>query len=123
MTTPNQKTGHTPTPWGFGDLEKGSKRPMWEHIVDSHGTQISTVMQSIVRGCQVIGPETQEEAEANAAFIVRACNAHEALVAALKALITDAEAMDKRLLEDQPDPGCEKGSITRARAALKLSQE
>lgn len=79
--------GHTPTPWGFGDLEKGSKRPMWEHVVDSHGTQICTVAQSVIRGCQVIGPETQEEAKANAAFIVTAVNSYDSDQAKIKALV------------------------------------
>lgn len=41
------------------------------------------------------------------------------LVKAMVDLITDAQAMDKRLLVGQPAPGCEKGSIARARNVLR----
>jgi len=41
------------------------------------------------------------------------------LVKALADLISDAQAMDKRLLVGQPTPGFEKGSIQRARNALR----
>lgn len=72
---------------------------------------------------QCFGPDKERNAE----FITRACSSHAANLAKIKALETalidllaDAVRMDARLLVGQPDPGCEKGSIVRARAALAL---
>lgn len=51
-------------------------------------------------------------------FIATQAATIEGLRTALSDLLADAEAMDARLLVGQPAPGCEKGSIARARAAL-----
>lgn len=61
---------HTPTPWGVPD---GGTQPTITTADESK--HIATMA------------DTGDEMEANAAFIVRAVNCHEALVAALKGLV------------------------------------
>lgn len=60
---------HTATPFKTTTYKPGNRVRIWDkdesHIADIHG-------------------ETVQEAEATAAFIVRACNAHDDLVKALK---------------------------------------
>lgn len=71
-TTPSQK--HTPGPWTYfvGNADgRGLIRIEVDRSADGAGTHIA----SMQRGTQ---------SEANAAFIVRACNAHDGLVAALE---------------------------------------
>lgn len=68
--------GHTPGPWSFhtqpfGDRISGGL----DHSIQSeHGVVMLIVPPGIVT----------DEFEANAAFIVRACNAHDDMLAALK---------------------------------------
>lgn len=66
--------GHTALPWVLGDPHKAAV-----YSDDATG--------SIIAKCDgfQFAPRPREEAEANAAFIFRACNAHDDLVAALKA--------------------------------------
>lgn len=59
------ETKHTPTPWSTS----GTK------VVDG---------KIVVAQCKFAGVMSHMQAAHNAAFIVRACNAHEELVAALK---------------------------------------
>lgn len=74
---------------------------------------------------QVNGPHgghngfpSRDQAEANAAFIVRACNAHYALVEALRELIEQLEGIGI------PDwHGAEGLSLDQAKAALSLAKQ
>lgn len=83
MNTPthNKPTpGHTPTPWHVS------------HTVDCDLTGLRHI-RSIKDGrCGLINIATITPA--NAAFIVRAVNSHEALVAALELLLAQADACD-----------------------------
>ncbi len=62
---------HTPTPWHTKNNET--------EIADSRGWRIAYVSFE--------APRTADERDANAAFIVRACNSHEQLLEACKALL------------------------------------
>jgi signal transduction histidine kinase len=64
-------TKHTPTPWIL-DEERGK-------LMDADGEFVTHI--SLTR---YVDERRDPEAEANAAFIVRAVNAHEKLVAALR---------------------------------------
>lgn len=57
---------HTPTPWGV------------------QGDTYVTINSLIIAHCKQDGHTTLEEAQANAAFIVRAVNSHDALVRAVE---------------------------------------
>ncbi len=81
---------HTPTPW----VQKGRR-------VEVHGR--GTIVE-----CPLPTSGGVFEATENAAFIVRACNAHEELVAALRWIV----ANDGQCLGDHPD------RLLQARAAL-----
>ena len=110
------KTTHTPTPWRYG--LKVSKRPAWEKIL-SGPIHVATVVQCDSSPIRVLNdtPKSQAEAEANAAFIVRACNSHAQLVAALEKLIDHAS-------ETYPHFESPRGQadIAQARAALAAAQ-
>lgn len=69
MTTPNQKTGHTATPWKV-QVAAGS-------------VSVCCPLQQIA---QMVEFRAAAQSAVNAAFIVRACNSHDALVAENKAL-------------------------------------
>ena len=93
------KTEHTPTPWRIGDAGHTVFGP-------PNGTPspVTIAPLSIAKGA----------GKANARFIVRAVNSHEALVEALTDLVAFSlsdEANDERW---QP--------LARARAALKLAE-
>jgi len=66
---------HTPTPWHTGE----GKAERIIYAADGFAVADATVFH----GLHVESPT------ANAAFIVRACNAHDELVAALKGLLDD----------------------------------
>lgn len=75
--TPNTpKPKHTPTPWrtplGFGN-EKG-------FIIRSETTTIAGVWERGMSDAPQHATATSNEAQANARYIVTACNHHEALV-------------------------------------------
>jgi hypothetical protein len=84
---------HTPTPW---QVDSGDELAI--QSVEG-GAQIATVLGPDDFLCRDDDDDEvfEEECEANAAFIVRACNAHDDLVAALKSALAyvDAEAMLK----------------------------
>lgn len=79
-----QEAPHSPLPWRVFDEDfanhhfPGIEAPEYSVVIWGHEHE-----QTGVRG------RTAEEARDNAAFIVRACNHHEALLAALKALHDD----------------------------------
>lgn len=73
-------SGHTPTPWIFDvEVQEGWKGRHQIITVSSGETLIASYQTDFVEY-----PETDEENAANAAFIVRAVNSHEALVKALE---------------------------------------
>jgi hypothetical protein len=83
------ETKHTPTPW------------YWEHNPNGHGPYVratnGTKRKIAATWCQNQSPVSNiKQNEANAEFIVRACNAHDNLVAALDAAYGELLADDHR---------------------------
>jgi len=75
---------HTPTPWtATANIDAGPYGPSWTVRVDKQ------VVVASISGAALHGG--QERAEANAAFIVRAVNAHDELVAALEGMMLPHE--------------------------------
>ena len=73
--------------------------------------------------------ELEAQCEATAAFIVRACNSHAALVEALKSIVHNVDSGDSILRwsaryssENELDSD-DQGTLDAARAALKLARE
>lgn len=64
---------HTPTPW---ELNINSRYPIYSQHTREDVRHICSIVQNETT--------TAEEKDANLEFIVRACNAHDELVAALK---------------------------------------
>ena len=83
---------HTATPWDVG----ASKTEVLEY---NGGKGPFRLIAQAWQGDQITGAGStgisQDEAEANAAFIVRACNAHDDLVKALKNLLDYADGMHR----------------------------
>ncbi len=106
---------HTPGPWThYDDAQPGSYHP--QHKIQSRGKSIATVY--CTRGDEAVDA-------ANAAFIVRACNAHAGLVAALRDI---AAFDDKRANAHLEASGSyssfdEPCSVSLARAALLAAKE
>ena len=91
--------GHTPTPWQAAPLEDGCPALM---IYDAlGGAALAEVFDEIADG----------EPEANAEFLVRAVNAHAALVEALVDMIAITSVHPYNA-----------GRVDKARAALKLAK-
>jgi len=101
-------TQHTPTPW---ELSEGGLNVNAEN---------GSVLRIAVTSGADVGPgwsgtdyATFEHSKANAAFIIRACNSHEPLVAALVEAVEIIQAID------QADNTCEKRiDVSEFRAAL-----
>ena len=90
---------HSPLPWGF----KGSL-----HLTDGENDSAITQDSGVIAECfGRISEDRTEDALANAAFIVTACNAHYILVRALKDIAGEDKGLDEYQL------------ILRAREALK----
>ena len=95
------QAAHTPTPWIIASQIAGEG--IW---IESEGDEPEEI-------CKVSAETTGEkEAKANAAFIVRACNSHAALVEALE-LVDDMWANNGEPTDEH---------IRRIRAALKLAK-
>ena len=72
------KAAHTPTPWSVRAARND----------EGYGLLICDEDQTILAGMDTwLGPTPEAEMEANAAFIVRACNSHAALVEALRKMM------------------------------------
>ena len=72
------KAAHTPTPWSV----RASRND------EGYGLLICDEDQTILAGMDTwLGPTPEAEMEANAQFIVRACNSHAALVEAVERLL------------------------------------
>lgn len=70
---------HTPTPWSYGTKISGSENHKGFYIRSKGGTYILHEIHPL--------DEDGKEGQANAAFIVRAVNAHEELLSAAKNLL------------------------------------
>lgn len=96
-------TKHTPTPWYASTQPEGHF-----DIMDGPNLNTATVLCT-----RFEFSERKDEMHANAAFIVRACNSHEQLVAALQEAIEIIQAID------QADNTCSKRiDVSEFRAAL-----
>lgn len=80
---------HTPTPWSFKRCELGSPKNRLNPIIQGNGCVVARMFntESTITGMTSLAPGPTEVAEANARFIVQACNSHDELVAALEAMI------------------------------------
>lgn len=113
------KTEHTPTPWVWSwiDGEDEDEGNQWVEIHNEHNDEVAVLMvRNATKWRAIVGPER----EANARFIVTACNVHDPLVEALRD-IAIAPCLLALLGEESTDgpctcPGC------RARAALALTE-
>jgi hypothetical protein len=109
MEENNMKSKHTPTPWKE-DHQGGL------YIEGKNGEYIAEVESEGGR----------EEQFANAAFIVRACNAHDALVEALQELQSNCRGINEVLSEGGDINQAifiASRTIVKAEAALKLAEE
>ena len=104
-------TEHTKLPWIAGDETRGPKRRFVAAVYGNKTTHVADVFLETPDGELEI-----MAGRANAAFVVRACNAHDELMAACKALVEWVEAWN-------PDDGTSKANkatadISAARAAI-----
>ena len=86
-------TAHTPTPWEHTPMADGRHHFLGILCTEYRGNETAPyhpLVASVFHGMGQLAP--REIAEANAAFIVRACNSHAALVAALEAVVKYLEA-------------------------------
>jgi hypothetical protein len=108
---------HTPTPWRAGSYSSIVGVP----IMAQPDPKQNTIIVAGTRSAAATTPDGfRAEVEANAAFIVRAVNAHDDLVKALRELIESMPA------EGQAVPRANtlwRGMMTRARAALSKAGE
>ena len=94
---------HTPTPWS---IERNKERGIiWIDALDAPSEGIADLYHR-----HGIGTEdfvAKRDAEANAAFIVRACNSFDALVAALKEAREEVDDLVRGYLQGycRKDPG------------------
>ncbi len=76
MNTQPKQTAHTPTPWSVGGIRRARPNLMGVAFVNGGKTCVAK--------CDSLYGSEDGQAEANAAFIVRACNSHASFVAALE---------------------------------------
>ena len=82
-------TQHTPTPWSIG-----SSNPGEGHVIESDSAD-RTIAWTANSYCASNDEEyISQEDEANAEFIVRACNSHDALLEALELYDSFSKAND-----------------------------
>jgi hypothetical protein len=101
-------TGHTPTPWNVGELDRNGQR-----IIRNNDLEIATLWHHSV-------VEIAEQMEANAEFICRAVNSHDQLVEALDWSMAVLDGYDPPL-DKEPHRKFHAG-IEAARAALRLAR-
>lgn len=105
------RVAHTPTPWTY-HLGRGAN-PRF-HIQTAGGYQIASTTE-LARHAQA--HTENEQREANAAFIVRAVNSHEALVAALHQMVQMVEFLGFPAAPDAMRPKIDR-TLADAREAL-----
>ena len=86
---------HTPTPWRYHNVKSGRYSECHYILADAYSTPTVIDGRDQIATCYGLSDETV----ANAAFIVRACNAHADLLAALNAYTTALAAF----AIEQPD--------------------
>ena len=89
---------HTPGPWMQRSRPTGKarlERQIYAGESDTLG-YIAECYSPISSFNNYGGPKTVQEAEANAAFIVRACNSHDELVAMLEGVVTSYSRFRQR---------------------------
>lgn len=106
-------TKHTQLPWKVSEVSG------WpSDICDADGELLATAYPMTIGG--------EDAGEANAAFIVRACNAHDQLVAALKLLCDTIDAHEIESLSCDRDGekycDCLRSNAAAARAALTAAE-
>jgi hypothetical protein len=112
MTTSNSSTTATPRPWETSAVAD-TEGDQWDICAAGAGDMIADL-----RGCG-----TSQQQEANAGFIVKAVNAHDALVSALQKQMNEHGHLFACGRQTPPDaarpcrPACEA-----ARAALNLAE-
>lgn len=94
---------HTPTPWQADKCVKRQGYTIAQTATREHPATLVNIAQ-VVDG---------SESEANAAFIVRAVNAHEELVIRLRTLIASIESIDSNIDHHQDAFGGSTHSIVR----------
>lgn len=102
MSTENN-TQHTPAPW-----REGTRGPNNCPIIGARGLMIAMLTTGI---------DFQDEADANASFIVRACNNHDQLIFNLTMLLA---------YMPDPDVDCDLGrahTVRKARAILAAASK
>lgn len=99
---------HTPTPWSFK-----TDRTTGDCGIYADGTGIFVEVFSDIRSA---GENSRAEALANAEFILKAVNSHDAMLAALKAL--QVQALQSNLNSPAHEWGWEALGMTRAALAL-----
>lgn len=87
------KSAHTPTPWKISNENCGGGLS----ITTDRGAQIAYTCESsdfygFKHNCETV---TTDEAKKNGEFIVQACNAHDALVEALRTIATGSAMVNK----------------------------
>jgi len=116
------KTEHTPTPWRawgdevYGQCDETATRP------GNTTLAVKTQMAVLVCDTSMSLATSLEQDDANAAFIARACNSHDALLAACEELLElAAEAMVRANYSDNTnyDTGA---LLASAIAALALAK-
>ncbi len=81
---------HTPTPWGLEEYGWSHNGPVfWGAITAPFETEHRDQLNIVSGGSFGLYGRTVEEANANAEFIVRACNAHYRLLAACRMVLDD----------------------------------
>lgn len=87
MTTPaqNATAQHTPGKWGCQQVtfSQPIRRKMWIGTKDDHVAECSPLFREAESGAEALH-SGWAECQANAAYIVLACNAHEELLAAAR---------------------------------------
>ena len=79
-----ETVAHTATPWAYFEQKHWGQQETYGCVRGPAGSGGMKNGVVIVNGC---APGHTAEADANARFIVRACNAHDELLAALKNLV------------------------------------
>lgn len=90
-----QETKHTPTPWHLSRTRIGNCT-IEAACAKQHGGGVAIATCRASRRSK----ESCDEADANAAFIVRACNAHEGFVRVCGKLMDDYEGKTSMSLEE-----------------------
>ncbi len=113
--TPDIAITHSKTPWG---VEKGIWANEGQIFIEGEESG-NTHKQHIAKLGYAYDKQGQDQRDANAAFIVRACNSHEALVGALNTLLAIIHQQSS-CTDTQFDNGIEKAYAALTLATIRL---